>query len=225
MKHVIGTFLPTPTSYRTSRILAAASIALTVACSDSSTGPVDEPNLKKHSASAEAPMIQRFVVNPAAATNETLGDHKINFPAGSICNPATSTYGIGEWDAPCEPLKTPITITATWWRDSATGQPVIAFEPALRFVPSADEKRWVTLHMRDKRVSRDMLRYDIRILWLYQGEWIDESITDATLETQSDGHNGRVYRRIKHFSGYLVTSGRTGVKAGGGVELEEPLLP
>ena len=62
--------------------------------------------------------------------------------------------------------------------------------------------------MRDKRASKDMLRDDIRILWFYKGEWIDESITDATLETRADGRNGRVYRRIKHFSGYLVTAGR-----------------
>ena len=153
-------------------------------------------------------MVEQFVVYPTQAMNKTLGEHKINFPAASICDPSTSTYGIGEWDVPCEPLKTPITITATWWNDSASGQPVIAFEPELRFVPTRDEKSWVTLHMRDKRVSRDMLRNDMRILWFYQGEWIDESLTDATLETQADGRNGRAYRRIKHFSGYLVTSGR-----------------
>ncbi len=54
-------------------------------------------------------MVEQFVVNPMEAANRTIGEHQIKFPAASICDPATSTYGIGEWDAPCQPLKTPIT--------------------------------------------------------------------------------------------------------------------
>ena len=214
MRHLRSTTLPTASRYRAARLLALATIALTAACADSPTGPVDQPTLKKRSNPSEAPIVEQFVIDPREWTSRTLGEHKINFPAASICDPATSTYGIGEWDVPCEALQKPITITASWWRDSASGQPVIAFEPALRFVPTLDEKKWVTLHMRDKRASREMLRDDIRILWFYQGEWIDESLTDATLETQGNGRNSRVFRRIKHFSGYLVTSGRAAVESG-----------
>jgi hypothetical protein len=36
---------------------------------------------------------------------------------------------------------------------------------------------------------------------------IDESLTDSTLATHVQGQNGRVVtRRIKHFSGYVVTN-------------------
>ena len=38
---------------------------------------------------------------------------------------------------------------------------------------------------------------------------IDEALTDGTLKTKWDRHLGGVYRRIKHFSGYNVYSGRS----------------
>src|SRR5690349_3197768 len=28
---------------------------------------------------------------------------KITFPAGSVCDVETSSYGVGEWDQPCDP--------------------------------------------------------------------------------------------------------------------------
>jgi hypothetical protein len=35
---------------------------------------------------------------------------------------------------------------------------------------------------------------------------VDESLTDADLRSNADTQNLMVFRRIKHFSGYIVTS-------------------
>jgi hypothetical protein len=52
-----------------------------------------------------------FTVSPSGGVYFA-GNHAVVFPAGSICDPATSTYGPGEWDAPCSALSQPITISA-----------------------------------------------------------------------------------------------------------------
>src|SRR5215216_5601749 len=53
-----------------------------------------------------------FTYSPAQAASFTLGDeHRIDFPAGAVCDPLTSGYGVAEWDQPCTPLTAPISIT------------------------------------------------------------------------------------------------------------------
>src|SRR3954463_160034 len=41
-----------------------------------------------------------FVVGPQGGTF-MLGNNAVVFPAKSICDPATSSYGEGTWDSPC----------------------------------------------------------------------------------------------------------------------------
>ncbi len=62
---------------------------------------------------------------------------KIVFPyaAASVCDPASSSYGIGTWNSPCTAATTPIQITAKTWVDPETGKTRSSFSPALRFVP------------------------------------------------------------------------------------------
>src|SRR3712207_3165384 len=90
-----------------------------------------------------------FVVWPGLPMAQRFGDHVLYIPANSICDPATSGYGAALWDAPCAPLQQPIEITATW--STVNDNPVISFSPDLRFVPSTDESRWVTLSLKDTK--------------------------------------------------------------------------
>jgi hypothetical protein len=49
---------------------------------------------------------------------------------------------------------------------------------------------------------------DYRILsQVAGGPWVDESVADPTLRTWVDRDSRSVFRRIKHFSGYLVAGG------------------
>lgn len=143
-----------------------------------------------------------FVVGTRAhrAASISLGDAgRIVFPeaAGSICDPARSSYGPGTWDDPCVASSRPITITARVWVNGQTGNLSSDFEPALRFVPGAGPG--VTLHLQDRYLAPTS-----RLDYCANGVCVDEAASDTSLATHLDRPHGFAYRRIKHFSGYSV---------------------
>src|SRR5215212_8365261 len=147
-----------------------------------------------------------FVYDPMVpATYSLPGQHRISFSVGAVCDPATSSYGPTEWDQPCQPLLAPISITAT---TSLTpqGHPRVDFSPALRFVPG----REVTLYLRDSDAALDPTTV---IQWCDDaGQCLDEGTVQASTETKRDAALGIVFRAIKHFSGYLISAGRTALE-------------
>ena len=149
-----------------------------------------------------------IIVEPSGGVF-VLGIHAIYFPAGAICDPETSSYGVTEWDAPCTPITEPIRIHAELREQD--GRSWIDFTPSLRFVPTADEDRWVYLFMRtDAALGRKLAQKNAPpILWspAIGIPGIDESLLDSSMKTKWDKGLGGVYRRIKHFSGYNVWSG------------------
>jgi hypothetical protein len=127
-------------------------------------------------------------------------DHTVIFPASAICDPATSSYGRGEWDEPCTPAIGWVQIRAKSWR-SADGHPAVQFEPALRFAPAAK----VVLEVRDRTAAAVASGYSI-LTCDAQGCY-DEAAVDASLATYRIASLGILYRRIKHFSGYNIALG------------------
>jgi hypothetical protein len=143
-----------------------------------------------------------FVIDPTQASQIRLGDHLVQFPANSICDPATSGYGQDLWDAPCTPLQAPITIHATW--RSNLGHAFIDFEPSLRFVPTNDPSQYVTLTMKDDYAMDPAARHPIYWLRPSDSVWVDEGLQDSTESSVVDWSGNKVTRRLKHFSGYMV---------------------
>lgn len=142
-----------------------------------------------------------FTINPQRDNYLTFGEHSLWLPARSLCDPATSGYGMGTWDLPCSPLTTSITITAKV-RSASGGLPRVDFEPAIRFNP--DRAAYLTLSVKGKKAKEAAA---MRILYCATSaskECVDEALTDPTLETVLNRPMKMVYRRIKHFSGYLV---------------------
>jgi hypothetical protein len=156
-----------------------------------------------------------FTVTPTGGVF-SMGPHHVYFPARAICDPAKSTYGVTEWDKPCEPLSSSITIKAEV--RVTNGVPWVYFTPNLRFVPSSYPTRWVWLYLesRQRLDPADMDRF--KILWFSEvgAQAIDESLSDPTLVTHLWPDVGLVYRRIKHFSGYQVHDGRASMDVLGG---------
>lgn len=192
--------------HRTLRLSLVSSSALLAACAWESP-TVAAPALKlKETVSATAGTV-RFTVAPGSQTTAVIGEHKIVFDKEAICNPLTSSYGPRTWDAPCEPVGHDIQITATYWT-ALDGSHQIDFQPALRFNP----KSMVVLHMTDKRFSADAAD---RILFVDAlGQRVDEAASDPSLAT-TIGTNGFRYRRIKHFSGYTLSTGRSDTTSDG----------
>src|SRR6476646_9061600 len=158
--------------------------------------PAGAPSLSlSHNSSNNADV--DFTVTPAGGVF-FLGRNAIVFPANAICDPATSSYGAGTWDDACVPLSSPPKIHATV--RTATAGTWVDFKPSLRFVPSDDSHQWVYMYMRSKNPI--LFAPSIGALG------VDDASTDATVKTYFDANRGYTLRRVKHFTGYMTSSGR-----------------
>ena len=173
-----------------------------------SLAPQGRPNLSLSGGLADSTAVD-FVVGPNGGVFFT-GNHAVVFPAQSICDPATSSYGPDTWDQPCTALQTTLKVHAEVRH--ADGVTSVDFTPSLRFVPSTNSSRWVWILMYAPEaigVAESNLS-DFNILWASSlgGPTVDEAIADSSLRTYVDTFQGISLRRIKHFSGYQLGAER-----------------
>jgi hypothetical protein len=209
---------------RAASLLSLCAVAgLTAACADEPTGPAqgapgDAPSLgvtattdaatvTKSSASTVSrgdTAVTTIFLAPGtgSAAFDLKLNHKISFSRGasSVCDLATSSYGTTEWDKPCTPSTTTVKITAKVWHD-AQGLAHTDFQPAMRFVPS--DRVQLDMANKDGLLTRDM-----RIDFCTAAGCVDESVTDRSVATVGDEKFAKLSRRVKHFSGYMVSTGR-----------------
>jgi hypothetical protein len=138
-----------------------------------------------------------YEIDPSQAQSLTFGASHLDIPANAVCDLATSSYGAGTWNDSCEPQTQPFTITAVV-RNADTDHPSVEFQPALRFAPQAN----VNLYL----YVTDQATLDNTRVMYYCNETgcVDEAQADADLTSNVDVENKMVFRRIKHFSGYVV---------------------
>ena len=140
-----------------------------------------------------------FVIDPSQAQSLSLGASHLDIPANAVCDLATSSYGVDHWDEDCAPQTDTFTIQAVV-RNAGTDHPSVDFEPALRFSP--DKQVGLYLY-----VTNDATLDASRVVkYCNANGCIDESVTDSSLQSNVDLENRVVFRRIKHFSGYVVWS-------------------
>lgn len=141
----------------------------------------------------------------------SIGAHGVWFPANSICDPAVSTYGPTEWDKPCAAISQPISIHAEIREES--GLPYVVFTPDLRFVPAVNEhggldpRRFVKLYLSLDDDTRQTSSLDIQWVADENAAPVSEADSDPTMRTRRMFGGNVLYRRVKHFSGYLVAAG------------------
>jgi hypothetical protein len=128
-----------------------------------------------------------------------LGQNHLDIPANSVCKLATTEYGPEHWDKPCTPQTGTVTLTVVI-RNSQSDHPAVDFFPAMRFNPAKN----VQLYMYAPNVKAT----DAKNWWMFYcndfGKCVDESKTDASLTTYVDYNANVLFRRVKHFSGYVV---------------------
>lgn len=140
----------------------------------------------------------------------SIGVHGVWFPANSICDPALSSYGPSEWDKPCTTITAPIRIRAEIREHN--GLPYVVFTPDIRFAPATrkgkdvDPKKFVNLYMYVGQSSASGA-YDIRWVANEGARPVTEAESDPSMQTKRMFGGQVVYRRVKHFSGYLVAAG------------------
>ena len=144
-----------------------------------------------------------------------IGSYTLTYDASAVCDPSTSSYGPTEWKKSCSTLTSSITITARFWVED--GRTHADFSPDIRFDPSKS----VTLSTRIPSLRGNELTDDLRQSYAVGYSkvangyryFIDEAASDPSLATvfgvRSNGQSdGWVSRRVLHFSGYYVRSGR-----------------
>jgi len=206
------------------RSITAASlvaISFTAACSDSpvspreSAAPLPAPAALSASltfatgvtvlASSTINGVTRMTAIVDPRSNITFGgdDNMVTIPAYAICQPGVSGYGPAHWDAPCSVATAPMTFQVKSWTDAA-GNSRVEFSPDVRFSPS----KVVGLYLKSVGGATAA---NTSINWCRTGAsvCVNEAISDPSLATQRDAASGFVYRRVKHFSGYMVSVGLT----------------
>ena len=198
-----------PTHYRP---VLLPMLAVLAACSDHATAPTGDavpmapPRLDVIVDYMAPDSTSADITVTSTGGSFTLGAHTVVFPANSICDPATSSYGPGTWDEPCLPATEPIKIHAEVRGKNSRAW--IDFTPALRFVPTTDPSQYVMIYMRSKDAAHanefNKRRFGILYMPAIGELGISEAEDDPTLITYVSPSRGIVYRRIKHFSGYNV---------------------
>ena len=208
-----------------SAVVVAVVAALTIGgCSEStaptslprgiSVGADGRPDLRPSSFFG-GPRSTTFTVTAAGGSFD-VGLFTVNFPANSVCDPNVSSYGPGTWDSGCTTLGDgqSVTVKATYGFTLAGG-PVVDFSPALRFNPkttvtiSTDAYALVLTYFRNYWLSNpDALRFfGMYYTPDFGATGLTDAGRDASLVTHINLTTGLVWRRIKHFSGYNISSG------------------
>lgn len=196
-----------------SGLIVVTGIVLLAACSDATTAPTraarHTPQIAASIASTLSlgdTMVQVVALDPSKRNTVNFGAsaaNKLSFPSNAICDVSLSSYGADQWDQPCAPQSAVVVLTIKSWYD-AEGHPHSDFAPHMRFNPAAEA---VMLTMKD----RGGVRPDLGIVYCatLTSSCVDESIADPSLVTYRDPFNGNYYRRVKHFSGYNIASGKS----------------
>jgi hypothetical protein len=207
-----------PMRFRAPALAAALLTVVLAACQDSATAPrTSDP---ARSLTGLADPVEPVRVGPAFGdptvtvagrpthtfsldprvdnVYKTHDGHTILIPAGAICRVEKSGYGVRSWELPCEPETRPVVFTIRSAL-AVDGRPHVDVFPDVRFSP----KSLVTIRFDDSTAAATP---GAKIVYCPSGAkaCVDESARDRTLQTFRDSVTGQVFRRIKHFSGYLV---------------------
>ncbi len=156
-----------------------------------------------------------FTVTSAGGLFQAGPLYSVLFPANSICDPTTSSYGPGTWDDPCTTLAAgqSVTITATY--GFSNGALTVDFSPALRFNPNTKVIIATSVYATSLTTFANYYAANpsaLHFLGIYYEPQLGaagqtDAGLDPTLVTHVNLTTGIVWRRIKHFSGYNVYSG------------------
>jgi len=206
-------------------LLVGAVAALAVACRDSAVAPARSatslsaaasPSLSAGGANQNRTLLGTIELSPNGGTYH-VGDFDIVMPAGAVCDPATTKYGARYWNDDCAPAASSVTVNVVAKKQ---GKGVsVDFQPDLRFRPAAG---WVMIQT--NAFSNLLTSPAVRQLSPSAGFFENFSIQyvptgsirqlnefrstgDPSLLTHVDLRTGLVWRRVKHFSGYIVSLG------------------
>jgi hypothetical protein len=205
-------------------IVGSGIVVASSACGVESTAPAPVPQATPERASGFVPSaanlalvgvqdgVYTFTFDPRQNQVLALGPNRLELPAGSICALGVSGYGPTLWNRGCNPERRSVTITVNV-QNASSDNPSVDFQPAMRFNPQTR----VMLYFYVPRVSKEdaknwIINYCPSSSNGGRGSWssggnstcVNEALTDPDLTTYVDYGASVLFRRIKHFSGYVV---------------------
>ena len=196
-------------------LLSGAVLVVSASCSgDNSVAPHAVPNVFGNPSLRALAVAQTvdLTIPASGGTLQILDVYTLEVPAGAVCDPNTADtqtgYANGEWDAPCTPANRDIPIHVTV--KLSNGKLYADFSPALRFVPSKQVLLSTTLlaPVVEYFSANDLnLGFEFAYSPALDAAGVADALVDPTLRTVVVGRSGKVYRRVKHFSGYQITLG------------------
>ena len=212
-------------------ILVAGTVLLAVACSEPLTAPQSAPKqplaeltagplgagwtaIRGNRRTEDNAQSFQFELRPQGGRFH-VGDFTLDYPARAVCDPATSGYGPDMWKMPCQTLNRSLQVAGKVWVEN--GSTFVDFDTELRFDPSKDV--YLTVKIQDvKRQTPQPEWEDLYGIWYSTriGDvryFINDALDNPELTTEfaTDRKGlatGWVTRKIWHFSGYFVRSGR-----------------
>lgn len=153
-----------------------------------------------------------FVIPASGGSINLLDAYTLSFPAGSVCDPNAEDTQIGyankTWDADCTPATEDIAVTAVL--KFSNGKLYVDFQKSLRFVPTKRVILSTTVMAGQVQWQNDIGDTDgwtIQYTTGIDAEGVTDARTDASVRTVVVGSTGKIFRRIKHFSGYFIFTG------------------
>jgi hypothetical protein len=206
--------LPMMARYRISTLATLAAVLL-AGCSGETTAPnAAKTTISQQRISPFAPTdAQKALVgisngtyslkfDPSQDNAFTLGANYLSLPAHAVCKlDGSSGYGTEYWNQSCVPETDSVTISVEI-SDAETDHPRLDFHPAMRFSPD----RNVSLYIYVPVGMHDFLKSWVMKYCDDTGTCQNEAANDSDLKSYADHDAQMVFRRIKHFSGYTVTS-------------------
>jgi hypothetical protein len=192
-------------------LLSGAALLVSASCvGDGSVAPV-APTIGGNPALRAYVVAQAVdLVIPAAGGELKVFDaFTLTVPANAVCDPNAEDTQVGyanaQWDAPCTPVTGDIAIRAVVKYNN--GKLYVDFQPALRFAP--DKNVILTTTVLASRIQ--MFEgagitdgWSIQYSPTLDAAPVSDALIDATLRTKVHGSTGKISRRVKHFSGYVI---------------------
>jgi hypothetical protein len=208
-------------------LVASVAAAAIAGCSDAATSPRDASTRAMSPGGvptldfAPSSLFSNYRTTTFTVTDDggkfTIGDglYTVVFPANSVCDPATSSYGAGTWDLPCTTLHDGQSITVTATYGFTKNGLSVDFSPALRFNQKTEVRISTSVYAPILTRFSDYFASNpssLHFLGIYYApDLTSDGKTDAAFDTSLLTHvnltTGVVWRRVKHFSGYSVTTG------------------
>ena len=194
-------------------LTGAAVIAVSSCSPDRAAAPAGSPTIHGSSVLRALVIAQTvdFVIPAAGGSVDLLGAFTLTFPAGAVCDPNAEDTQIGyanqDWDAPCTSATEDIPVRAVL--KYADGTLYADFQRALRFVPDQQVILSTSVIAGQVQWQNEL---GITQGWPIQfspgigADGISDAIADPSVRTVVVGRTGKVFRRIKHFTGYLIAT-------------------